>query len=57
MGKKINSAHRRFHGQMARGVVKGFTEKEKEILVQAFRNLNLFLNGKIAEYERLAHNG
>lgn len=56
MGKKMNSAHRRFNGQMARGIVKGFTEKEKEVLVRAFRNLSLFLDGKSAEYEKYVQN-
>lgn len=50
-GKKMHAVHRHFHEQMARRATAGFTEQEKNILINGIEKVNAFLKQKIAEME------
>ena len=47
IGKKVEKAHRLFHGKMAKNIGRQFAESEKEILLRVMKALNTFFKTKV----------
>lgn len=50
-GIRVNRLHRRFHRSMAYNIAQGFSEQEKEILLDSIDKMNLFLGKKVEKLE------
>ncbi len=51
-GKRMDAAHRYFHEQMIRSVVKDIPEDEKNVLLNAMLNLDAFFREQLEGLKR-----
>jgi DNA-binding MarR family transcriptional regulator len=52
MGKKINAAHRYFHEQMVRSIVKLLSQEEREGMMHGMRSLDEFFENALQNMEK-----
>lgn len=51
-GARVDAAHRYFHEQMIRSMVRTFSEEDRQALLGGLRNLDAFFRERLAEIEK-----